>query len=51
MSNDAKSGPVGEPDRGGRGGSKSNDSRAGGRRLPGKMKPGVTVDDIKKREK
>ena len=51
MSNDAKSGPAGEHDRGGRGDSKSNDSRAGGRRLPGKMKPGVTVDDIKKRDK
>jgi hypothetical protein len=44
--------PVGEPDRGGRGDSKSNDSRgAVSRKLPGKLKPGVTVDDVKNRKK
>ena len=50
-SNEPQSGPIGEYDRGGRGDSKSNDSRAGGRRLPGKAKLGVTVDDVKNRKR
>ena len=44
--------PVGEHDRGGRGDSKSNDSRGTPRKNNGpRMKPAVTMEEVKQRAK